>query len=1264
MFVRTVLVAAVLSAVSTWVAAADADVTIRNGSDATSAISTTTDGTISNQTNRVIDLSNATDPITFDGEGKTITFVGTGKDGNGGNGNAGFSVERADKVTFENFKSLTFESSKDGQDVGFVVSETDLDFGTSEKAIGSLTFNDVTFADWSSAKRSNVDIFANQVTFKQTDGNYTIGLADVKVHNTGASEQKTTFNGSLNIWKGSLTVEGGSFEAGAVTTDGASNAENQSLKGGSLILGQEDARLEDVKINGQLLNRNAGSVKINAEKTSVTGGISNNDGSDMTIRGGVLTVTSDGSVDVTNRGELSFGTKDDAIGTITIGVAGTESSEGTDGGLYTQAVAGVETITTNIFAGTLNVYGNVASDNGGKAQNVISAVTTTIHAKEGSALSGTAIFKDAGDATQSLTIETEGDSGAVLVSEKSKFNVEAGNVTITGGMQISNGAASTFGGTDGDGKSLGKVVFNTGSTALNGVLKTIDGTFSLRAGELVVNAREDGSQRGIRNENGGTMTLDAGAMTVTNGGIENSADLEGNRTSTLTITGGSLTVNNGNILNTDKLFLGTSADGLESLTITAASSNSAAITTQTAEGTAEAPTTTEVYANNVTLTGAGVESGNDGKSQNVIHAVNTTIDVSQAEKYAVSGTAIFENTGRADQKLTVRSTWSGGTVLISDKSKFAVKNGTVDIQGCIQANLGGTVELGTADNALSSVVLTGEGSESTHVLRSHGGNVNVNADHVSITATDNQTALNAFTNEDGAERGNLTVTAKDYLFVQGDILVGRDDYKDAPTIKQSTLTINGAAETTIRSDIRTHNAAGTDNDLVLKLAGENSSLTGSIIDAVDEGATADITNGTTLTLNNGAQWTNTADSTVTNLKVDGGVIDATGGDVTVAVFEGQGDVILQGEVGNDGLVKTRFIAEKADAESHVAVHYEGITSDDVVGHELDGVDGVAATSYVAGGDLYNDLVQVTDASGKVVSTSYEVSDKLENFRGITAASLVQWRDQVNHLTKRLGDVRAQSGDIGAWARVYGGEYKWGDANRVDMQTTTVQVGGDARVGDWIVGGAFSYSDSSFDLDRGSADGELFGLAVYGSKLFENGAYLDLVARYGHLKNEVSVEDMNIDTKSNAFGLSAEVGHQFRFLEAGYVEPQFEVSYGFVEGDVAKASRGVKIDQDDYQNLVTRIGVRTGFDFPKEAGTIYAHVSYSYDFLGEADAKATKGNARPVTLDEDLGGGWVTYGIGGQFRLGESSYAYGELERSTGGDVENPWAFNVGYRYLF
>lgn len=319
------------------------------------------------------------------------------------------------------------------------------------------------------------------------------------------------------------------------------------------------------------------------------------------------------------------------------------------------------------------------------------------------------------------------------------------------------------------------------------------------------------------------------------------------------------------------------------------------------------------------------------------------------------------------------------------------------------------------------------------------------------------------------------------------------------------------------------------------------------------------------------------------------------------------------------------------------------------------------TTYVGEGNIKGAMTVKQDANGTTSSTADNT--KLASFKGVNASALVQWRNQINHLTKRLGDVRHQSGDIGAWARVYGGEYEWGDANRVDMQTTTVQVGGDARLGDWIVGGAFSYSDSSYDLENGDGDGDLYSLAVYGTRTFEKGSYVDFVARYGYIKNDIQAGNMDVDFGSNAFSLSVEGGHTFKLMERAYVEPQIEVTYGFAQGDDATASNGVKIEQDDYQNLITRIGFRTGFDFPNEAGTIYAHASYSYDFLGEADGTASQNGLR-ASLDEDLGGGWVTYGIGGQFRLGESTFAYGELERSTGGDVDNPWAFNVGLRHLF
>ena len=367
------------------------------------------------------------------------------------------------------------------------------------------------------------------------------------------------------------------------------------------------------------------------------------------------------------------------------------------------------------------------------------------------------------------------------------------------------------------------------------------------------------------------------------------------------------------------------------------------------------------------------------------------------------------------------------------------------------------------------------------------------------------------------------------------------------------------------------------------------------------------------------------------------------------------------------------VESAADMNLAVNLVGDGINADTLTAEDLDvaaksavtgaGAAEISQTQRVSEGNLRGAITQRVAGDESVLSRSQEDNTKMEALKGVTASTLVQWRNQINHLTKRLGDVRHQKGDIGAWARVYGDEYEWGDANRVDMQTTTVQVGGDARLGDWIVGGAFSYSDSSYDLDNGDGDGDLYSLAVYGTRTFEKGSYVDFVARYGYIKNDIQAGNMDVDFDSNAFSLSVEGGHTYRFTERAYVEPQIEVTYGFAQGDDATASNGVKIEQDDYQNLITRIGFRTGFDFPNEAGTIYAHASYSYDFLGEADGTASQNGLR-ASLDEDLGGGWVTYGIGGQFRLGESTFAYGELERSTGGDVDNPWAFNVGLRHLF
>ena len=462
-----------------------------------------------------------------------------------------------------------------------------------------------------------------------------------------------------------------------------------------------------------------------------------------------------------------------------------------------------------------------------------------------------------------------------------------------------------------------------------------------------------------------------------------------------------------------------------------------------------------------------------------------------------------------------------------------------------------------------------------------------------------------------------------------------------------------------------------------------------------------------LNMSNGATWTVTGDSFVNTANVsegsaiilsenaealnaqtvalnDGTIsLQSTQQRMSVNSLSGTGGTVNVATSANDGggfttaTLTVGSVDSTAGTLPSLAVNYTGINADDLTNPEADMKalgeqsikltegEHIAQVRTVEEGDIRGSVTQTVDEDGTVTGTTTAANVKLADYSSLNAMSLVQWRNEINHLTKRLGDIRAAEGTIGAWARVYGGESQWGSGNEVEMDHTTIQVGGDYRVNNhWIIGGAFSYTDSDADLAKGAATGDSYSLAAYATYMADGGSFLDLIARYGYLKNDIDSGNMSLETGSSAFSLTAEMGHTFRFMEErAYIEPQVEFTYGFVSGDDDTASNGVKIEQDDFQSFVTRVGVRTGFDFPKKAGTIYGMVSYSYDFLGDADGMASEGNLRQA-LSEDLGGGWVSYGIGAQVMFGKSSYFYGELERTSGGEVDNPYLFNAGVRITF
>jgi len=301
-----------------------------------------------------------------------------------------------------------------------------------------------------------------------------------------------------------------------------------------------------------------------------------------------------------------------------------------------------------------------------------------------------------------------------------------------------------------------------------------------------------------------------------------------------------------------------------------------------------------------------------------------------------------------------------------------------------------------------------------------------------------------------------------------------------------------------------------------------------------------------------------------------------------------------------------------------------------------------------------------DASG--------LSPTLVAARKTAGANLAQWRYEVNHLSERLGEVRNLQGSVGTWARVYGAEAKLEDSVSTKVRGNTIQVGADVRVGDnWIVGGAFGYTDSKADFSNGESSTDSFNLAAYGTAFFPFGGYVDLIARVGRMSTDVdvaTVTDFKSSYDNTTFGVSAEVGYRWDISKTFYLTPQAELSYGLVKGADYTAANEIRVDQDDFQTLVGRLGFQAGMNVADGAGSVYLTASVNHDFQGESDAYARRGDSAVQKLSEDLGGTWVSYGFGGQINVKDNWSFYGSLTRANGSDYQENYRYSVGTRYCW
>lgn len=323
----------------------------------------------------------------------------------------------------------------------------------------------------------------------------------------------------------------------------------------------------------------------------------------------------------------------------------------------------------------------------------------------------------------------------------------------------------------------------------------------------------------------------------------------------------------------------------------------------------------------------------------------------------------------------------------------------------------------------------------------------------------------------------------------------------------------------------------------------------------------------------------------------------------------------------------------------------------------------------SGGLIGDDLIGRNDENGVFVQESSRKNTQLVSIGEGTAITMMQWRADADDMAQRMGDLRS-GGTAGAWVRTFGGK---AEAGHVDNKYYGIQAGVDALIGSGgtkqFAGGALSYATGDADFANGTGENYIGTLTGYSTWLFENGAYIDLTAKWGKLHNEF---DLAVDTRklsgrynTQALALTVESGHRFPLSRLTYVEPQVAFTASHIFGEDYGASEGVTVEQDSINSYVARVGLQAGVNCPNNMGAFFVRASYLYDLDGETSTTARMANAKDANrFDQDFGGGWYEFGLGMNVNFTKNLYGYADFEYVTGGEIKTPYRWNAGVRYAF
>ena len=549
---------------------------------------------------------------------------------------------------------------------------------------------------------------------------------------------------------------------------------------------------------------------------------------------------------------------------------------------------------------------------------------------------------------------------------------------------------------------------------------------------------------------------------------------------------------------------------------------------------------------------------------------------------------------------------------------------------------------------------------------------------------------------------NVNITGKKSgIYVKG---VGTDD-------KHSTVNISGTDNLKISATGTEKNAVKvTDGGSVSLENSKNLILDGNIDIAGSKNLKADINADFTsetshldgyiktgnnavsdIEFSNEAVWNNTGNSNVTNLTFDNGIINNTSAEnnISVGTLYGNGGKINMAAYIDDatgeavsGEIK---IGKIENNNAHFDINYKGNDNLEVSQEKAKEVfDELTDNITIEEGQLNADVKLeegfvkggytadlVVDKNGSQVGTiDYELNSMVEGMRDLATINLLTWRQEMNSLNKRMGELRNSTGEHGVWSRVYTGKIENG--SKYDNDYQTYQVGYDKKYtvdnGVMFVGGLVSYTDGETDYALGHGENYSVGAGIYATWLNNDGQFADVVLKQSRLHNKFDVrskdgnKSQSGDYNNWGTSLSGQYGRRFDLNDKFFFEPSVELTLGRVEDTTYTTSTGVDVHQDTMYSLVGNVGTSVGYKF-SDKGNVYARAALVKEFQGDIDTEYEKDGALERT-SEDLGDTWAEFGVGVNYRFVENMNVYVDIQKTGEATVDNKWQANLGFRYEF